>query len=308
MTTRRMSRTRWGLALSAGLVAMLGLLACADGTRAGHQAADQVAAQLAAQLTPSATAASAGDVTPTPTFRPTEQAPTPQDIDREFEDTDDTEQDRRFLVQRYVEPMVRDTDVLMAMVAVPRHAFVPTRYLGQAYADHPLPIGYGQTISQPSLVAMMTEMLALEPGDRVLEIGTGSGYQAAILRELTDEVYTIEIIPELAGTARRVFDQLGYGDIHTLRGDGYYGWLGIRPVRRDHRDRRPGSHPRPADHAVESRGRAHGDPGRAAGRLPEPVPDHARRRRDRDAGDVRGGVRALHARGLGWGRVSHAAP
>ena len=120
--------------------------------------------------------------------------------------------------------MVKDEAVLQAMLAVPRHAFVPTAYLDLSYGDHPLPIGYGQTISQPSLVAMMTEMLELEPGDKVLEIGTGSGYQAAILREITDEVYTIEIVPELAGIARRLFDELGYEDIKTLRADGYWGW------------------------------------------------------------------------------------
>jgi protein-L-isoaspartate(D-aspartate) O-methyltransferase len=106
---------------------------------------------------------------------------------------------------------------------------VPSNYLDQAYNDYPLPIGYGQTISQPSLVGMMTNMLGLEEGERVLEIGTGSGYQAAILREITDEVYTIEIIPELAGTARRIFDELGYADIHTLRADGYYGWWEYAP-------------------------------------------------------------------------------
>jgi protein-L-isoaspartate(D-aspartate) O-methyltransferase len=163
-------------------------------------------------------------ITPTPTFRPTELAPTPEDIDRDFEASRDMDQHRAFLVEERVRPVVQDEHVIAAMQAVPRHSFVPTRYLDQAYADHPLPIGYGQTISQPSLVAMMTEMLDLEEGERVLEIGTGSGYQAAILREITDEVYTIEIIPELAGTARRVFDELGYTDIHATRADGYFGW------------------------------------------------------------------------------------
>jgi protein-L-isoaspartate(D-aspartate) O-methyltransferase len=115
------------------------------------------------------------------------------------------------------------------MRAVPRHSFIPTALLGQAYEDHPLPIGYGQTISQPSLVALMTELLELEPGDRVLEIGTGSGYQAAILRELTDEVYSIEIIPELTAIARVVLDRLGYQDIRLRRADGYYGWEEYAP-------------------------------------------------------------------------------
>ncbi len=170
-----------------------------------------------------------GGLTPTPTFRPTELAPTPAEFDRSLEDTADMRQRREYLVEEHVRLVVLDPVVIQAMLKVPRHAFVPDRYRDQAYNDYPLPIGYGQTISQPSLVGMMTEMLELEAGDRVLEIGTGSGYQAAILREITDEVYTIEIIPELAGTARRVFDELGYTDIHTLRADGYYGWWEYAP-------------------------------------------------------------------------------
>ncbi|MCI0711049.1 MAG: protein-L-isoaspartate(D-aspartate) O-methyltransferase, partial [Chloroflexi bacterium] len=158
----------------------------------------------------------------TPTFIPTEFIATPADLDREFDDT--FEQEREDLVQGEVAAMVEDEAVLTAMQAVPRHSFVPTGLLSQAYRDFPLPIGYGQTISQPSLVGMMTELLELEPGDRVLEIGTGSGYQAAILREMTDEVYTVEIIPELAATARAVLDRLGYEDIHLDRRDGYFGW------------------------------------------------------------------------------------
>ncbi|MEP0761563.1 MAG: protein-L-isoaspartate(D-aspartate) O-methyltransferase [Chloroflexota bacterium] len=150
-------------------------------------------------------------------------------MDRQLADTDETRAARRRLVQTRVAPLVTDDTVIGAMMAVPRHAFVPTQYLDMAYNDHALPIGYGQTISQPSLVAMMTAMLDLEQGDRVLEIGTGSGYQAAILRQLTDQVYTIEIIPELAGTARRIFEELGYGDIHATRADGYYGWWEFAP-------------------------------------------------------------------------------
>lgn len=166
----------------------------------------------------------ASDPTPTPTFRPTELAPTPASLDRELEDSPTQRARRQQLIAGPVSSAVSDARVLAAMSAVPRHAFVPTRYLDQAYNDYPLPIGHGQTISQPSLVGMMTEMLDLAPGERVLEIGTGSGYQAAILAELTDQVYTIEIIPELAGTARRILDELGYTDVHTLRADGYYGW------------------------------------------------------------------------------------
>jgi protein-L-isoaspartate(D-aspartate) O-methyltransferase len=120
---------------------------------------------------------------------------------------------------------VQDEEVLQAMVAIPRHKFVPTDYLDQAYDDHPLPIGYGQTISQPYIVAWMTELLELQPGEKVLEIGTGSGYQAAVLAEMDGvEVYTIEIVPQLAESAAKRLLELGYTNIHTDQGDGYYGW------------------------------------------------------------------------------------
>ena len=105
---------------------------------------------------------------------------------------------------------VHDPAVLQAMATVPRHEFVPAEYLDQAYADHPLPIGYGQTISQPYIVAWMTELLELQPGERVLEIGTGSGYQAAVLAELgLCEVYSIEIVPELAESAAQRLARTG---------------------------------------------------------------------------------------------------
>ena len=111
-----------------------------------------------------------------------------------------------------------------AMRSVPRHEFTPMEFLDQAYADHPLPIGYGQTISQPYIVAWMTEMLALESGDKVLEIGTGSGYQAAVLAALGGvEVYSIEIVPELAASAAGRLESLGY-QVNVKQGDGYYGW------------------------------------------------------------------------------------
>jgi protein-L-isoaspartate(D-aspartate) O-methyltransferase len=154
----------------------------------------------------------------------TEAVPTPSEIDRDLNDPEQTQAQRGQLVEQFIEPLVETEQVLEAMLTVPRHSFIPTALLSQAYEDHPLPIGYGQTISQPSLVAIMTELLELEAGDKVLEIGTGSGYQAAILRELTDEVYSIEIIPELTGIARAVLDRLGYEDVHLSRADGYYGW------------------------------------------------------------------------------------
>jgi protein-L-isoaspartate(D-aspartate) O-methyltransferase len=119
---------------------------------------------------------------------------------------------------------VSDSLVLLAMRTVPRHLFVPTAYRPYAYSDQPLPIGEGQTISQPYIVALMTELLELKRGDRVLEIGTGSGYQAAVLAEIAGEVYSIEIIAELASTSAARLDSLGYKNVRVLCGDGYRGW------------------------------------------------------------------------------------
>ena len=123
---------------------------------------------------------------------------------------------------------VTDPSVLQAMRRVPRHEFVPPEYLDQSYEDHPLPIGYGQTISQPFIVAYMSESCALKPGDRVLEIGTGSGYQAAILADMGMEVYSIEIVPELAEQAEARLKRLGY-TAQVRAGDGYYGWPEAAP-------------------------------------------------------------------------------
>lgn len=119
---------------------------------------------------------------------------------------------------------VRDPGVLKAMQVVPRHCFVPQRLQPKAYQDFPLPIGHGQTISQPYVVALMTELLALKPGQRVLEIGTGSGYQAAILAQMAIEVYTIEIIEHLARQARDTLISVGFAGVRTKIGDGYKGW------------------------------------------------------------------------------------
>jgi protein-L-isoaspartate(D-aspartate) O-methyltransferase len=119
---------------------------------------------------------------------------------------------------------VTDQDVLEAMEKVLRHEFVPEHLKAQAYADHPLPIGYGQTISQPYIVALMTELLELESTDRVLEIGTGSGYQAAILAEIVAQVYTVEIVEPLAIEARERLARLGYTNVYALHADGYFGW------------------------------------------------------------------------------------
>ncbi len=119
---------------------------------------------------------------------------------------------------------VRDERVLEAIRAVPRHWFVPQEKQSVAYNDRPLQIGYRQTISQPYIVAFMTELLEIEPGDKVLEIGTGSGYQATILAELTDQVYTIEIVEPLAKRTIASFEAHGYTKIHARIGDGYRGW------------------------------------------------------------------------------------
>jgi protein-L-isoaspartate(D-aspartate) O-methyltransferase len=119
---------------------------------------------------------------------------------------------------------IRNRRVLDAMAAVPRHEFVPKALWKFAYSDDPLPIGYGQTISQPFIVAFMTEQLDPKPTDRVLEIGTGSGYQAAVLSRLVAEVYTIEIIEPLAKRAEADLKRLGYNNVRVLAGDGYQGW------------------------------------------------------------------------------------
>jgi protein-L-isoaspartate(D-aspartate) O-methyltransferase len=119
---------------------------------------------------------------------------------------------------------VRDPRVLAAMRKVPRHLFVDPAAAAQAYEDHPVPIGNNQTISQPYIVALMTELLELPPKGRALEIGTGSGYQSAILGEIAAEVYSIEILPELAQMAGRKLKELGYANVEVREGDGYRGW------------------------------------------------------------------------------------
>jgi protein-L-isoaspartate(D-aspartate) O-methyltransferase len=140
-------------------------------------------------------------------------------------------QARKQLVAKSIEHQkLENEDVIKALGSVPRHLFVPEDLVAQAYEDYALPIGYGQTISQPSLVAKMTELLELEPGDKVLEIGTGSGYQAAILAELGYvEVYSIEIVPELYERSSEILEELGYENVSIKQGDGYYGWEAYAP-------------------------------------------------------------------------------
>jgi protein-L-isoaspartate(D-aspartate) O-methyltransferase len=124
---------------------------------------------------------------------------------------------------------VKDPRVLSALLKVERHRFVPEKYLDSAYSDQPLPIGEGQTISQPYIVGLMTELLELKGNEKVLEIGTGSGYQAAILAELAEEVYTIEIIEPLASKASKTLSELGYQNVNVKAGDGYLGWPEAAP-------------------------------------------------------------------------------
>ena len=126
-------------------------------------------------------------------------------------------------------PSTLDTAVLEAMRRVPRHAFVPVAQRPLAYDNRPLPIGYGQTISQPYIVALMTDLLRLPPRARALEIGTGSGYQAAVLADLGHQVYTIEIVSDLAKQAATRLSDLGYDAVHVRQGDGYYGWPEAAP-------------------------------------------------------------------------------
>jgi protein-L-isoaspartate(D-aspartate) O-methyltransferase len=133
--------------------------------------------------------------------------------------------ERSRMVREQIESRgVRHLDVLQAMRTTPRHLFVPEEMRGQAYADGPLPIGYGQTISQPYIVASMTELLAPSRQMRVLEIGTGSGYQAAVLAQVFKEVYTIEIVPELGASATALLKKFGYTNLTVRVGDGYLGW------------------------------------------------------------------------------------
>lgn len=132
---------------------------------------------------------------------------------------------RRQMVETQIESRgIKDRRVLEALLKVERHRFVPEELRAYAYEDRPLPIGEDQTISQPYIVALMTELLELKPNDKVLEIGTGSGYQAAILAELAREVYTIEIIESLAKRAEKVLKDSGYKNIYVKIGDGYLGW------------------------------------------------------------------------------------
>ncbi|MCM8773359.1 MAG: protein-L-isoaspartate(D-aspartate) O-methyltransferase [Candidatus Omnitrophica bacterium] len=135
----------------------------------------------------------------------------------------------RMVKEQIIKRRIKDDRVIKAMLKVPRHKFVPLKWQNFSYDDTPLPIGYQQTISQPYIVALMTELLELKGKERVLEIGTGSGYQTAILAELSKEVYTIEILEPLAFKAKKVLKELGYNNIHVKIGDGFLGWQEYAP-------------------------------------------------------------------------------
>ncbi|OFW14080.1 MAG: protein-L-isoaspartate O-methyltransferase [Acidobacteria bacterium RIFCSPLOWO2_12_FULL_67_14] len=148
-------------------------------------------------------------------------------------DSHDWQAERRRMVETQLKARdIRSERVLGAMLTVPRHLFVPEGQRAEAYRDSPLPIGYEQTISQPYIVAFMTQALDVHPDHRVLEIGTGSGYQAAVLGTLSKEVYTIEIVPPLAERARQTLSGLGYRNIDVRTGNGYLGWAEHAPYDR----------------------------------------------------------------------------
>ncbi len=158
------------------------------------------------------------------------EAPEEKPLQWEKPRFEERKDERERMVQEQIAARdVENESTLAAMRHVPRHLFVPAQYAGRAYADCPLPIGQGQTISQPFIVAFMTEVLEVEPGDKVLEIGTGSGYQAAVLTELTPYVYTIEIIKELGEQVVERLEKLGYGTVSAKIDDGYFGWVEHAP-------------------------------------------------------------------------------
>ena len=223
----------------------------------------------------------------TDTTEPAQVQPTPA--------PDDEFAVRRFaMVAAYADDDdITDSRVLKAMSTVRREEFVLPRDRERAYLERALAINAGQTISQPYIVALMTDLLELEPGDRVLEIGTGSGYQGAVLAEITDHVYSIEIIPSLATEVAAKLERLGYGDINLRLGDGYFGWEEEAPfdgiiVTAAPRPRAPT--PAPA----ARRRRQDGHPGRPAGRSPDPMASRAQGRRVHQAQPGRGQVRPLH--------------
>ena len=177
---------------------------------------------LACQPTPSSPATSETPISPLPGATLT-STPT-SDLDARFHS-----QRQRMVAEDIEARGVTDALVLEAMRTVPRHLFVLERYQGRAYDDTPLPISEGQTISQPYIVALMSQLLKVKPGEKILEVGTGSGYQAAVLAQMGTRVFSIEIIPTLAQDAQQHLTALGYRDIKLRVGDGYFGWTEEAP-------------------------------------------------------------------------------
>ncbi len=157
------------------------------------------------------------------------QSACPPAFAAKFDETEFLDERNSMVKNQIAERGVKDRHVLGAMLSVPRHKFISDKFITRAYDDNPLPIGYGQTISQPYIVAYMTEALNLNKTSTVLEVGTGSGYQAAILSPIVKQVYTIEIIPELAKSAALRLKNLGYDNVEVAIGDGYYGWKKYAP-------------------------------------------------------------------------------
>jgi len=149
---------------------------------------------------------------------------TSPEAEQQLPDAEWEEKRRRMVADQMRARDIRDARVLEAMTKVPRHLFIPEGERGAAYNDYPLSIGHGQTISQPYIVAFMTQALDVKPEHKVLEIGTGSGYQAAVLGELAGEVFSIEIVGPLAASAERTLERLGYKNVHVRAGNGYAGW------------------------------------------------------------------------------------
>jgi protein-L-isoaspartate(D-aspartate) O-methyltransferase len=197
--------------------AFLGLLLL---VAAGCGSGEASKSTLRATASPGASAMRAAPNSPSPAGpAPAEDVPSPV-----VRDSEAFRSARMAMVQQHIAGLgIKDRRVLDAMRAVPRHQFVPEDLVDRAYENRPLPIGFGQTISQPYIVALMTELLDLAPGEKVLEIGTGSGYQGAILAKITDRVWSIEIIPELARSANSKFSRLGY-PVSVKQADGYFGW------------------------------------------------------------------------------------
>jgi len=208
-----------------GVWAGVALPAGCDSVR-GQQEAGEPAGQQGALPTPTASQPTASQ----PVVRTTDgELRWHRPRSKERRDERDRLVDRGIARAGPFSPAIRDQRVIKALRAVPRHKFVPPQRQRSAYDDTPLPIGHGQTISQPYIVALMTDLLELQPGQKVLEIGTGSGYQAAVLTELTPYVFSIEIVEPLYKQAVQRFERLGYQTVKTKQADGYDGWAEHAP-------------------------------------------------------------------------------